>query len=225
MAGGHVVGGSNPLVPTRTWGQYYNQYFKEVPKRSEGMMLTIPNGLTLLRAAGIPIFLYLTWHELYLWAVLTLMIAGATDYFDGKLARALNQESRLGELLDPAVDRLYIATVLIAMFITGAIPIWVLVSIIARDLALGLLLVAMKRSGLSPFKVTYLGKAATFNLLYALPMLLLTYSTIDGLSNFAFVFGWAFAGWGIGLYLWTGAQYARTGLRELLTRRESGHGV
>ncbi|NDH38376.1 MAG: CDP-alcohol phosphatidyltransferase family protein, partial [Actinobacteria bacterium] len=83
-------------------------------------MLTIPNGLTLLRAAGIPIFLYLTWHELYLWAVLTLMIAGATDYFDGKLARALNQESRLGELLDPAVDRLYIATVLIAMFITGA---------------------------------------------------------------------------------------------------------
>jgi cardiolipin synthase len=185
-------------------------------------MFTIPNGLTLLRALGIPIFLYLTWQELYPWAVLTLMIAGATDYFDGKLARALKQESRLGELLDPAVDRLYIATVLIAMFITGAIPIWVLASIIARDLILAVLLIAMKRAGISPFKVTYLGKAATFNLLYALPMLLLTYSTLDELSNFAFVFGWAFAGWGIGLYLWTGAQYARTGLSELRSRRKSG---
>jgi cardiolipin synthase len=182
-------------------------------------MLTIPNALTLLRAAGIPIFLFLTWQERYSWAVLTLMIAGATDYFDGKLARALNQESRLGELLDPAVDRLYIATVLIAMFITGAIPIWVLVAIVARDLILGVLLLAMKRSGLSPFKVTYLGKAATFNLLYALPLLLLTFSTLDEISNLAFIFGWAFAGWGIGLYLWTGAQYARTGLRELRARR------
>lgn len=183
-------------------------------------MLTIPNALTLLRAAGIPVFLFLTWQECYSWAVLTLMVAGATDYFDGKLARALNQESRLGELLDPAVDRLYIATVLIAMFITGAIPIWVLVAIIARDLILGALLLAMKRSGLPPFKVTYLGKAATFNLLYALPMLLLTFSTLDEISTFAFIFGWAFAGWGIGLYLWTGAQYARTGLKELRTRRQ-----
>jgi cardiolipin synthase len=184
-------------------------------------MLTIPNALTLLRAAGIPIFLYLTWYERYPWAVLTLMIAGATDYLDGKLARALKQESRLGELLDPAVDRLYIATVLIAMFITGAIPAWVLTAIITRDLVLGILLLAMKRAGISPFQVTYLGKAATFNLLYALPMLLLTYSTLDGLSNFAFIFGWAFAGWGIGLYLWTGAQYARTGLRELRIKSKS----
>ncbi len=182
-------------------------------------MLTIPNALTLLRAAGIPIFLFLTWQERYSWAVLTLMVAGATDYFDGKLARALNQESRLGELLDPAVDRLYIATVLVAMFITGAIPIWVLVAIVARDLILGVLLLAMKRTGISPFKVTYLGKAATFNLLYALPLLLLTFSTLDEISNLAFIFGWAFAGWGIGLYLWTGAQYARTGLRELRARR------
>ena len=181
-------------------------------------MLTIPNLLTLLRALGIPVFLYFTWAERYSLAVLTLMIAGATDYFDGKLARALKQESRLGELLDPAVDRLYIATVLLAMFITGAVPIWVLIIIVARDLIMGILLIFMKRGGLQPFKVTYLGKAATFNLLYALPMLLLTYSSIDGVSNVAFIFGWAFAGWGIGLYLWTGAQYARTGLKLIRTR-------
>ena len=79
-------------------------------------MLTIPNILTALRALGIPVFLYFVIvSENLPAAVITLMIAGATDYFDGKLARALKQESRIGELMDPAVDRLYIITVLIAM--------------------------------------------------------------------------------------------------------------
>jgi cardiolipin synthase len=148
-------------------------------------------------------------------AVITLMLAGATDYLDGKLARALNQESRLGELLDPAVDRLYIAAVLIGMFLSGVVPIWLLLIIVLRDLALGLLLIFMRRAEIPPFKVTYLGKAATFNLLYALPLLLLTFSSNNEVAEIAFIFGWAFAGWGIGLYLWTGIQYARTGLTNL----------
>ena len=152
------------------------------------------------------------------WAVLTLVVAGATDYFDGKVARALNQESRFGELMDPAVDRLYIATVLIAMYVTEALPIWVLVLIVVRDLALALLLVAMKAQGLPPFTVTYLGKAATFNLLYALPLLLLTDSSSGWVADASFVFGWGFAGWGIALYLWTGVSYALSGLRQLKGR-------
>ena len=149
------------------------------------------------------------------WAVLTLVIAGATDYFDGKVARALHQESRLGELMDPAVDRLYIATVLIAMYVTEALPIWVLVLIVARDLLLGLLLIIMKSRGIPPFTVTYLGKAATFNLLYALPLLLLADSTTGWVGEASFIFGWGFAGWGIALYLWTGLSYAGAGLRQL----------
>ena len=182
-------------------------------------MLTIPNFLTLLRALGIPLFLYLVLvREEMGWAVLTLVVAGATDYFDGKVARALNQESRFGELMDPAVDRLYIATVLIAMYVTEALPIWVLVLIVVRDLALALLLVAMKAQGLPPFTVTYLGKAATFNLLYALPLLLLTDSSSGWVADASFVFGWGFAGWGIALYLWTGVSYALSGLRQLKGR-------
>ncbi len=204
-----MVAGSNPVVPT-------SRAIENLARRGDWRgMFTLPNLLTLLRAVGIPVFLFFTWREQYSWAVITLMIAGATDYFDGKLARALNQESRLGELMDPAVDRLYIATVLFAMFITGAIPAWVVATIVARDLFLGLLLLFMKRAKIPPFKVTYLGKAATFNLLYALPMLLLTFSTVEELSLLAFIFGWAFAGWGIGLYLWTGLQYARTGIGAL----------
>jgi cardiolipin synthase (CMP-forming) len=179
-------------------------------------VFTIPNLLTLLRALGIPVFLYLVLvQEKMGWAVLTLVIAGATDYFDGKVARALNQESRLGELMDPAVDRLYIATVLIAMYVTEALPIWVLLLIVARDVLLGLLLIIMKSRGIPPFTVTYLGKAATFNLLYALPLLLLADSSSGWVGEASFIFGWGFAGWGIALYLWTGVSYAGSGLRQL----------
>ena len=182
-------------------------------------MLTIPNLLTLLRACGIPVFLYFVIvSENLPAAVITLMIAGATDYFDGKLARALKQESRLGELMDPAVDRMYIITVLIAMYVTQALPVWVLILIVARDIGLGALLIAMKSQGIPPFTVTYLGKAATFNLLYALPLLLLTDSTSGALAEIAFIFGWSFAGWGIALYLWTGMSYSRAGFASLKGR-------
>ena len=182
-------------------------------------MVTIPNLLTLLRALGIPIFLYLVLVEKEMgWAVLTLVVAGATDYLDGKVARALKQESRLGELMDPAVDRLYIATVLIAMYVTQALPFTVLLTIVARDLALGVLLIVMKSRGIPPFKVTYLGKAATFNLLYALPLLLLTDSSSGWVAEASFIFGWGFALWGIALYLWTGLSYAGSGIRQLRGR-------
>ena len=182
-------------------------------------MVTIPNLLTLLRALGIPIFLYLVLMEKEMgWAVLILVIAGATDYLDGKVARALKQESRLGELMDPAVDRLYIATVLIAMYVTQALPLVVLLTIVVRDLVLGVLLIVMKSRGIPPFKVTYLGKAATFNLLYALPLLLLTDSSSGWVADASFIFGWGFALWGIALYLWTGLSYAGSGIRQLRGR-------
>ena len=181
-------------------------------------MITIPNALTALRALGIPIFLYLVFQNSFGWAVIVLMVAGATDYFDGKLARALKQESRLGELMDPAVDRLYIISVLIAMYATETLPFYILILVAGRDLILGGLLIAMKRVGIPPFTVTYLGKAATFNLLYALPLLLLTKNSTNALSSLSFIFGWAFAGWGIALYLYTGVSYARSGLRELKGR-------
>jgi cardiolipin synthase len=182
-------------------------------------ILTVPNGLTMLRALGIPLFIYLTLsRQADGYAVIVLIIGGATDYFDGKLARAWNQESRLGELLDPAIDRLYIAATLIVFFIRDVIPVWVIALIVGRDLVLGLVTLAMQRKSIPPFKVTYLGKAATFNLLYAFPFLLLSKS--DGVgSTLAFIFGWSFAVWGIALYLATGADYLRTGWRLLRSKK------
>ena len=182
-------------------------------------IVTVPNGLTALRALGIPLFIYLTLsrHSDGL-AVLVLMIGGATDYFDGKIARAWNQESRLGELLDPAIDRLYIASTLIVFFIRDVIPIWIILLIVGRDLILGFMTLAMNRVGVPPFKVTYLGKAATFNLLYAFPLLLLAH-TASGVSTLAFIFGWSFAWWGIALYLATGLDYFLIGWRLLRSKK------
>ena len=176
---------------------------------------TVPNGLTLLRALGIPLFIYLTlWRHADGWAVVVLTVGGITDYFDGKLARAWNQESRLGELLDPAIDRLYIGATLIVFFIRDVVPIWIILLIVGRDVILGLMTLAMNRVKLAPFTVTYLGKAATFNLLYAFPFLLLAHSD-TGPATLAFIFGWSFAWWGIGLYLATGIDYFRLGWRLL----------
>ena len=173
-------------------------------------VLTVPNGLTLLRALGIPVFLYLTLHlRADGWAVFVLAIGGASDYFDGKIARAWNQTSRLGEIADPTIDRLYILAVLIALYIRNAIPLWLMAILIGRDLVLALVSVELHRRKLALLEVTYAGKAATFNLLYAFPFLLLALG-VSLLGAICFVIGWSFALWGVGLYLITGFQYCAT---------------
>jgi cardiolipin synthase len=170
-------------------------------------MLTIPNALTFLRFLGIPLFIWLALDQRADgWAILVLMIGGATDYFDGKLARALNQESRFGEIADPTIDRLYILAVLIALYLRDAIPLWLIATLLGRDLILGLLSIWLSVTKRPLIEVTFLGKAATFNLLYAFPFLLLALSD-SWLGTVAFVLGWAFAIWGTALYLFTGFSY------------------
>jgi cardiolipin synthase len=176
---------------------------------------TIPNALSLLRLLGVPIFIFFVRAEEFTLAFFLLLLAGLTDYLDGKIARRFNQMSRLGELLDPAADRLYIIAVLISLYFLDVIPLAVLLLIVVRDLTLALLLAVMKRNQIAPFKITYLGKAATFNLLYAFPCLLLTLHGNDLVAEAAFIFGWAFSAWGIGLYLLTGGQYFQSGIRAL----------
>ena len=178
-------------------------------------ILTIPNALTVLRGLGIPLFAFLALSaQQDLWAILVLTLAGASDYFDGKLARAWGQESRLGELMDPAIDRLYIGAVLIVLYLRHAIPLWIILLLLGRDLFLGVLTLRMKSKGIAPLSVTFLGKAATFNLLYAFPFLLLAQST-RWWGSVAFAVGWSFAIWGVLLYLITAFDYFRTGWRFL----------
>lgn len=181
-------------------------------------MLTIPNALTFLRFLGIPLFIYLALSKhADGWAILTLAIGGATDYFDGKLARALNQESKFGEIADPTIDRLYIAATLVVLYIRDAVPFWLIAVLVVRDIFMAGVALVLQLKGYQPLKVTFLGKAATFNLLYAFPFLLLAMSE-SWYGTVAYIFGWAFATWGVTLYLGTAIGYSRTAVKTITVR-------
>jgi cardiolipin synthase len=170
-------------------------------------VLTIPNLLSLLRLLGVPLFLWLLLGpHADLAALAVLAFAGASDWLDGKLARLLNQASRVGMLLDPAADRLYILATLTAFSLRGIIPWWLAGLIVGRDLVLGGCLLVLRRYGHGPPQVHYLGKAATLNLLYAFPLLLLGART-GTVADIARPIGWAFTIWGAALYLWAGLLY------------------
>ena len=169
---------------------------------------TLPNILSMVRLAGVPVFLWLVlgpeWDG---WALVLLMVAGFTDWLDGYLARKLDQRSTLGEILDPVADRLYILAVVVGLALREIIPWWMAVLLPLRDALLWGLVPFLRTRGYSALPVHFLGKAATANLLYAFPLLLLG----DGegtVAQLAEVFGWAFAFWGIGLYWWAGVLYA-----------------
>ena len=177
------------------------------------MILNIPNALTLLRALGVPVFLYLFLiADQPIASFVVIALGGITDYLDGKVARALNQTSDFGAKFDPTVDRLYIAAVIIALAIRDYLPWLLVIAIIARDLILFLVIIYQKLRGIPFFEVSFLGKAATFNLLYAFPFLLLEEVAVIG--PWCFAAGWSFAIWGISLYFYTGIQYLVKGLRK-----------
>ena len=185
--------------------------------RSERRVWTVPNLLSMLRLAGVPVFLWLVLGpEADGWALALLAVMGVTDFLDGYLARRLGQTSTVGEVLDPVADRLYILAVVVGLALRDVIPWWVALSLPLRDLLLWGLVPLLRTRGYSALPVHFLGKAATFNLLYAFPLLLL--GDGDGtVATLANVFGWAFAIWGIGLYWWAGILYAwqvRTLLRN-----------
>ncbi len=173
-------------------------------------ILTVPNVLSALRLAGVPLFLYwvLGRHHHDGWAILLLMAAGATDYLDGKIARRFGQFSRLGQLLDPAADRLYIIATLLALVARDGLPLWWALALVGRDVVLLATLPVLRRHGYGPLPVHFLGKAATFNLLYAFPMLLAALPGRDDVLSTVFrPLGWAFAAWGSVLYMWAGVLY------------------
>ncbi len=176
----------------------------ELPDR----VWTLPNALSVLRLLGVPLFLYLLLGpQADGWAVVVLMVAGVTDWADGKLARLLGQSSRLGALLDPAADRLYIVTTLVAFVLRDVVPLWLVAALVGREVVLGVALLVLRRHGYPPLQVHYLGKAATFLLLYAFPLLLLAHGT-NRVAELAQPLAWAMTIWGTVLYLLAGVFYA-----------------
>src|SRR3977135_2250336 len=171
-------------------------------------VLTVPNALSVLRLVLVPVFLYLLRVvQATGWAGGVLMFSGFSDWADGKIARMVaNQSSRLGALLDPAVDRIYMVTVPVALAIYGAVPWWIVITLIGRDVVLAATLPALRSRGLTALPVTYIGKAATFALMSGFPLILL--GQWDAWwGRMLMACGWAFVIWGAVMYLWSAVLY------------------
>ena len=174
----------------------------------EDRIWTIPNLLSLLRLLGVPLFLWLAlgpqdnW-----WALLVLVFAGISDYLDGKIARRFGQTSRLGAVLDPAADRLYILATVAALADLGTIPIWLAILLVSRDVVLAATIPVLRHRGYGvALPVNFVGKAATTCLLYAFPLLLVSGGT-GTVSSVAQPVGWSFTVWGVALYWYAGLLY------------------
>ncbi|GAB3753454.1 CDP-alcohol phosphatidyltransferase family protein [Yimella sp. RIT 621] len=168
---------------------------------------TVPNALSLLRLLGVPLFFWLILAEYDWWALAVLMIAGFTDYLDGKLARMLGQTSKLGQMLDPAADRLYILATILALAMRDIIPWWLVWILLARELFILCLGPILQRHRLPLPPVSFIGKSATFNLIYAFPLVLLG-EQAGAVGDVARPLGWAFVWWGTALYWVAGIMYA-----------------
>jgi cardiolipin synthase len=176
------------------------------PEKSDAIW-TVPNALSVLRLALIPVFIWLLMvEESAGWAFVVLFVSGLTDWLDGKLARWLGQSSKLGALLDPAADRLYVIVIPICFGLREFVPWWLIAVIVGRDVLLFATAPLLASRGVRALPTLYVGKAATFALMSSFPWLLA--GQIDGLvGTITYPFGWAFLLWGVGLYVWTLVLY------------------
>lgn len=179
---------------------------RDVVEEAPDRVVTIPNLISFVRLLMVPVVLVLILTGRDVAAVIVLVCSGASDWFDGVIARRFNQTSRLGRFLDPMADRLFIAVTLIGMAVRDLIPWWLVLVVFARDAVVGALLPFMVRRGYPGFPVHLAGKAATFALMYAFPLLLL--ANLDGVvGDVAWIVGWAAAWWGVFLYWCAAALY------------------
>jgi cardiolipin synthase len=187
------------------------------PQVRTDLVWTVPNVLSGIRLLTIPLFAWLALvpQEDAL-AALVLALGGATDFFDGMLARRWNQVTRLGQLLDPIADRLSTVTVLVVLLIRGVVPLWFVALLVLRDVVLAVEMGRLKSRGITGLPVNFIGKAATFNLMIAFPLLLWGADPQTVLEELARIAGWAFALWGTGLYLHSAALYIRQ-TREVIS--------
>jgi cardiolipin synthase len=183
---------------------------------------TIPNIISFIRLLGVPLFLYLLLgphHDVT--AVVVLAIGGTTDWVDGYVARRIGQVSRLGELLDPFADRLYILAALIGLTVRDVVPWWLTIALLLREAVLGVALLVLRRHGYGPPPVHYVGKTGTFVLLAAFPVMLLA-KAAPSIDSVVYPIGWGLAWWALGLYWAAAALYLAQTVALLRADRAAG---
>ena len=141
-------------------------------------ILTVPNGITLVRLACIPLFLWLLFGaDRQTAAALLLGVLGATDWVDGFVARRYHQVSTVGKVLDPVADRVLVVTAVIAITVHGAVPVWFGVATLAREVVVSGAVLLLASLGAARIDVLWVGKAGTFALMFSYPAFLLSYGT------------------------------------------------
>ena len=178
----------------------------QAERQGLGPVLTVPNLISFMRLLGVPLFLYLFLAtDATGWAIGVLVVGGLSDWVDGFAARRLKQVSRLGELLDPLADRLYILATLIALTVRDVVPWWFTIALLAREAVMILVLLVLRTLGHGPPPVHYVGKTATAVLLMGFPMQLLATASASA-RPWAHPSGWALLWWGLVLY-WVAAVF------------------
>jgi cardiolipin synthase (CMP-forming) len=184
---------------------------RDDPQEVSDRLLTVPNALSLARLLVLPlIYLDLVDGRLTR-AFVLLVIFALTDWLDGYLARRLDQVSRFGTLLDPISDRALFLVVGIGFVIADLLPLWALLVLLLRDLAVIIVGGVLLLRGVQPPAVTRIGKTATFGLMWAFPTFLLAAIVGDGASDpqmFLQVLGWLFFAVSTALYYVAAGQYA-----------------
>lgn len=182
-------------------------------------IVTVPNLLSVLRLLLIPVFVWVALGpEADRWAFAILAVSAVTDWLDGVIARRFHSVSRVGQLLDPIADRLFVASTIIVLALRDIVPWWLVAALLLRDVFMGVVQLIVHRRGLEPLPVHYVGKAATLCLLYGMPLLFLTTSD-DLVSDIATPLAWAFVIWGTGIYWWSAVLYAEQASAVINGRR------
>jgi cardiolipin synthase len=183
----------------------------------EDRILTIPNLLSVVRLALIPVFVYLLFGRDNRAAAASLLaFLGATDWVDGYIARHMNQTSTLGKILDPTADRLLLLVSVIAIIVDGSIPVAVAALVLAREGLVAIAALVLAAMGARRIDVTWYGKAGTFGLMFAVPLFLASESTL-GWRDTAEVLAWVCAIPGLVFGYIAAVQYvplAQRALRE-----------
>ena len=169
-------------------------------------IFNIPNSITLIRIAVTPIILFLTFNNQLVIVCILIFISSFSDWLDGCIARRFNQFSRLGELLDPISDRIYILTLLFIVYYINALNILIIGIIILRELFMTILIAYLKTKNITGLPVHYLGKMGAFNLLIGIPGLIFA-KAFPSQEFIWLTIGWSFLLWGVFLYFFSTIKY------------------
>jgi len=198
----------------------------------EDRVLTVPNVITLVRLACLPVFVWLLLGQDNEAAAAGLLAAlGATDWVDGYIARHFDQVSTLGKILDPVADRLLFFTAIVTIIISGDAPLWFCVAVLVREATVAVATLVLAGLGARRIDVTWFGKAGTFGLMFAFPLFLAGASTVWW-ADFAQAAAWMcgipgliFSYYAAFTYIPLGRRALREGRADRAAARSAGPAV